>query len=101
MKAMERTVLGREQGRCRCLAIVPPSPIGPAHRERTPISARRNQELLKKIEQELFTLGDERSTTGHRRMFLSRLAMRFHDLTSSALNGAYHEVDAVSSTAQS
>ena len=36
-----------------------------------------------------------RPTPGHHRMFPSRLAMRFHDLTSSALNGAYHEADAV------
>lgn len=28
-------------------------------------------------------------------MFLSRLAMQFHNLTSSALNGTYHEADPV------
>lgn len=49
--------------------------------------------LLKKTEMEIEALGDERQTIGHLRMFLSRIAMRFHGLTTSALNGTYHEMD--------
>ncbi|KAL8838823.1 MAG: hypothetical protein Q9170_001978 [Blastenia crenularia] len=51
--------------------------------------------LMKKTEVAIRALGDERPTTGHLRMFLSRLAMRFYGLTTSALNGTYHETDSV------
>ena len=51
--------------------------------------------LMKKTEAAIEALGEERPTTGHLRIFLSRLAMRFHGLTTSALNGTYHEVDSV------
>ena len=51
--------------------------------------------LLEKVELDAATLGDERPTAGQRRMFLSRLAMRFHGLTTSALNGTYHEADII------
>lgn len=51
--------------------------------------------LMKKTEVAIEALGEERPTTGHLRMFLSRLAMRFHGLTASALNGTYHEMDSV------
>lgn len=39
-------------------------------------------------------LGEERSTTGQFRVFLLRLAMHFHTLTSAALHGDYHNSDA-------
>lgn len=51
--------------------------------------------LMMKKEQELLALGDERPTIGHLRMFLSRLAMQFYNLATSALNGTYHEADSV------
>ena len=49
--------------------------------------------LMEKTEQEITALGDDRPTVGHLRMFLSRLAMQFHNLTTSALHGNYHETD--------
>lgn len=51
--------------------------------------------LMTKTEQEISALGDERPTVGHLRMFLSRLAMQFHNLVTSALNGTYHEADSI------
>ena len=48
---------------------------------------------MEKTEQEITALGDDRPTVGHLRMFLSRLAMQFHNLTTSALHGNYHETD--------
>ena len=51
--------------------------------------------LMKKTELAIEALGEERPTTGHLRMFLSRLAMRFHGLIAFALNGTYHEMDSV------
>ncbi|KAK4983241.1 hypothetical protein LTR28_002530, partial [Elasticomyces elasticus] len=51
--------------------------------------------LLGSTKLEIAALGEERSTVGHMRLFLSRLAMRFHSLTTSALNGTYHEADPV------
>ena len=51
--------------------------------------------LMKKTELAIEALGEERPTTGHLRMFLSRLAMRFHGLITSALNGTHHEMDSV------
>ena len=50
--------------------------------------------LMTKTETEIASLGEERPTPSHRRMFLSRLAMRFHTLTSAALHGDYHTSDA-------
>lgn len=49
--------------------------------------------LMEKTKQEITALGDDRPTVGHFRMFLSRLAMQFHNLTTSALHGNYHETD--------
>lgn len=48
---------------------------------------------MKRTERDIAALGDERPTTGHLRIFLSRLAMRFHNLTLSALNGHYFDND--------
>ncbi|KAK3700512.1 hypothetical protein LTR37_015913 [Vermiconidia calcicola] len=49
--------------------------------------------LLKSIDKDLAALGEERPTTGQMRMFLSRLAMRFHSLTNTALIGDYNSSD--------
>jgi GTPase SAR1 family protein len=49
--------------------------------------------LISTTESSLAGLGDERLSLGHMRLFLSRLAMNFHTLTVSALNGTYHETD--------
>ncbi|KAK3047170.1 hypothetical protein LTR09_011372 [Extremus antarcticus] len=51
-------------------------------------------QLIKKTELELVNLGDARPTPGHLRVFLSRIAMRFHSLTAAALHGDYHGVEA-------
>jgi hypothetical protein len=45
--------------------------------------------LLKSTEKSLAGLGEERPTASHMRMFLSRLAMRYHNLTNAALIGDY------------
>lgn len=45
--------------------------------------------LLRSTERSLAGLGEERPTASHMRMFLSRLAMRYHNLTNAALNGDY------------
>lgn len=50
--------------------------------------------LLGKVEGELSDMGHERPTPAHIRMFLSRFAMRFHNLTAAALRGDYHAADA-------
>ncbi len=52
------------------------------------------RDLMKKKEQEMLALGEERPTSGHLRMFLSRLAMQFYNLATAALHGNYHEADA-------
>lgn len=49
--------------------------------------------IIKRLEQDIAALGDERPTTGHIRVFLSRLAMRFQNLTLSALDGNYFDSD--------
>lgn len=49
--------------------------------------------LMMQTEKSLLGLGEERPTVAHLRMFLSSLAMRFHSLATSALNGTYHETD--------
>ena len=45
--------------------------------------------LLESTEKSLAGLGEERPTASHMRMFLSRLAMRYHNLTNAALIGDY------------
>ena len=47
--------------------------------------------LIQRTEQDIAALGDERPTTSHLRIFVSRLAMRFHNLTLSALDGNYFD----------
>lgn len=49
--------------------------------------------LLKGTEKELVGLGEDRPTSGQMRMFLSRLAMRFHLLTNAALIGDYNSAE--------
>lgn len=49
--------------------------------------------LMVRTEKEILAFGDERPTIAHLRMFLFRLAMQFHTLVISALNGTYHEAD--------
>ncbi|KAH8804419.1 interferon-induced GTP-binding protein Mx2 [Xylogone sp. PMI_703] len=51
--------------------------------------------LIAKTEQKMLDLGEERPTVGQIRLFLSRVATRFSNLVTSALNGTYHEADAV------
>jgi len=46
--------------------------------------------LIKETEQELVQLPEERPTVGHLRVYLARLAMQYHSLAESALNGDYH-----------
>ena len=50
---------------------------------------------MKETKVAIEALKEERPTTGHLKIFLSRLAMRFYGLTTSALNGTYHEMDSV------
>ncbi|CZS94323.1 related to dynamin GTPase [Rhynchosporium graminicola] len=50
--------------------------------------------LLASTEAQLANLGDERPSTAHMRMFLTRRSMEFHGLIQSALDGNYHERDA-------
>lgn len=50
--------------------------------------------LLANTEAQLATLGDERPSPAHMRMFLTRRSMEFHGLVQSALDGNYHERDA-------
>lgn len=49
--------------------------------------------LLKSTEKSLAGLGEERPTASHMRMFLSRLAMRYYNLTNAALIGDYDSSD--------
>ncbi|KFY61302.1 hypothetical protein V496_05072 [Pseudogymnoascus sp. VKM F-4515 (FW-2607)] len=49
--------------------------------------------LMLRKESEIASLGDERPTVGHMRMFLTRLSMRFHTLAQAALDGNYHVPD--------
>ncbi|KAK4998245.1 hypothetical protein LTR66_002487 [Elasticomyces elasticus] len=51
--------------------------------------------LLASTELEIAALGEGRPTVGYIRLFLSQLAVRFHSLTTSALDGTYHEADPV------
>ncbi|KAI7081126.1 hypothetical protein KC356_g9299 [Hortaea werneckii] len=60
------------------------------HTEREMPKVREEvRSLLKSTEKSISRLGEERPTTSHRRMFLSRLAMRYHNLTNAALIGDY------------
>jgi hypothetical protein len=47
--------------------------------------------LLLRTEKDLVTLGEERPTINHMRMFLTRLSMGFHNITQASLYGNYHE----------
>jgi hypothetical protein len=49
--------------------------------------------LLGKTEQELVGLGEERSTPGRLRLFLTHLSMDYYRLSMSALDGGYYGVD--------
>ncbi|KAG4429202.1 hypothetical protein IFR05_015315 [Cadophora sp. M221] len=49
--------------------------------------------LLASTEAQLANLGEERPSTAHMRMFLTRRRMEFHGLVQSALYGNYHERD--------
>jgi len=51
--------------------------------------------LMRKTEEELAALGEERTSVGHMRLFLSRLGMELHTLSTSALNGTYQESDSI------
>ena len=62
------------------------------HIERELLKVREEiKHIIKRLEQDIAALGDERPTTGHIRVFLSHLAMRFHNLTLSALDGNYFD----------
>lgn len=50
--------------------------------------------MMQSVQQDLSVMGEHRPTMGHLRMFLAHLAIQFHSLTTSALNGTYHETDA-------
>ena len=50
--------------------------------------------LMSRSADDLAALGEERPTTGHMRIFLSRIAMQSHRLVTVALHGDYHGVDA-------
>lgn len=51
--------------------------------------------LMDQTNQEIYSLGDERSTVADIRTFLTKLSMRFNGFVQSALNGTYYEVDSV------
>lgn len=60
------------------------------HTEREMPKVREEvRSLLKSTEKSISGLGEERPSTSHMRMFLSRLAMRYHNLTNAALIGDY------------
>lgn len=60
------------------------------HTEREMPKVREEvRSLLKSTEKSISRLGEERPTTSHMRMFLSRFAMRYHNLTNAALIGDY------------
>ena len=50
--------------------------------------------LISKTAEDLALLGEARPTSGHMRIFLSRVAMQFHRLVTAAVHGDYHGVDA-------
>jgi GTPase SAR1 family protein len=49
--------------------------------------------LAASVEQKLNHLGEERTELTEMRLFLSRLAMKFHSITTAALSGDYHDTD--------
>lgn len=49
--------------------------------------------LAASVEQKLHRLGAERTGLIEMRLFLSRLAMKFHNITAAALSGDYHDTD--------
>jgi hypothetical protein len=58
-----------------------------------PQVCREIKALLTETEAELASLGDERLTVAHLRMFLTRTSMEFHSLARAALDGNYYERD--------
>lgn len=67
------------------------------HTERELPNVRQEIEsLINDLEQKLNVLGEERSTSGQLRTFLSKLAMRFHSLATAATHGDYHTAEASS-----
>jgi len=51
--------------------------------------------LIKKTKATIEALKKKKSTIEHLRMFLSRLAMRFHNFIAFALNDIYHEINSI------
>jgi hypothetical protein len=51
------------------------------------------RKLLEKTESDLLTMGEERDTPSKMRMSLTRLAMTFHQLVTSTLNGTYDDIN--------
>ncbi|EXJ61698.1 dynamin GTPase [Cladophialophora yegresii CBS 114405] len=51
------------------------------------------RKLLDKTESNLATMGEERDSPSKMRMLLTRLAMAFHQLVTSTLNGTYDDID--------
>ena len=49
--------------------------------------------LAASVEQKLNHFGEERTELTEMRLFLSRLAMKFHSITTAALSGNYHDTD--------
>lgn len=64
------------------------------HTEREMPKVREEvRNLIKSTEKSISGLGEERPTASHMRMFLSRLAMRYHNLTNAALIGDYDSLE--------
>lgn len=64
------------------------------HVERELPEVRREiKALLAETEAELSSLGDERATVAHLRLFLTRKSMEFHGLVRAALDGNYYDSD--------
>jgi hypothetical protein len=51
------------------------------------------KQLIKRTEEDIMSLGEERTTLGQLRMFLSKVAMRFHSVATAALHGDYYTAD--------
>ena len=49
--------------------------------------------MIKKTEQEITVLGDNRFTIRHLQIFLSRLVIQFYNLITSALHDNYYKTD--------
>jgi len=66
------------------------------HTKRKLLKVREEIKLLmKKTKVTIEALKEERSIIEHLRMFLFRLAMRFHDLIAFALNDIYYKINSV------